>query len=88
MLTEHRFNVPIEVSDSTLDYDREEKLPTYGRAGVVEVWIVNLNEANLEVYREPHHTGYGSKTVLGAADQAAPLAFPGAGINVGELLKR
>ena len=78
----------IEVSDSTLDYDREEKLPAYGRAGVAEVWIVNLNEATLEIYREPHFTGYGSKTVLGAGDQTAPLAFPDAVINVGELLKR
>ena len=78
----------IEVSDSTLDYDREEKLPAYGRAGVAEVWIVNLNEAALEIYREPHYTGYGSKIVLGAGGQAAPLAFSDAVINVGELLKR
>ena len=88
VLTEHRFDAPIEVSDSTLDYDREAKLPAYGRAGVAEVWIVNLNEAALEIYREPHYTGYGSKIVLGAGDQAAPLAFPDAVINVGELLKR
>ena len=30
----------IEVSDSTLEYDRTEKLSAYGRAGVAEVWIV------------------------------------------------
>jgi Uma2 family endonuclease len=29
----------IEVSDTTLDFDREIKLPAYGRAGVAEVWI-------------------------------------------------
>lgn len=78
----------VEVSDSTLDYDREEKLPAYGRAGVVEVWIVKLNEATLEVYREPHFAGYSSKTVLGPGNQLAPLAFPDAVINVGELLER
>ena len=50
----------IEVSDSTLEYDRDEKLPAYGRAGVAEVWIVNLQEATIEIYREPHFTGYGA----------------------------
>jgi Uma2 family endonuclease len=78
----------IEVSDSTLDYDREEKLPAYGRAGVAEVWIVNLNAATLEVYREPHFTGYAVKTVLGPGDQAAPVAFADAVVSVGELLRR
>src|SRR5665213_224454 len=66
----------IEVSDSTLDYDRGEKLPAYGRSGISEVWIVNLNEGTIEVYREPHFTGYGSKIVLQGNDEAAPGAFP------------
>ena len=78
----------IEVADSTLEYDREEKLPAYGRAGVTEFWIVNLQEATLEIYREPHFTGYGLKTVLHAGDQARPLAFPDAAVDVAELLKR
>jgi Uma2 family endonuclease len=78
----------IEVSDSTLHYDREKKLPAYGRAGIPEVWIVNLIEAGLEVYREPHFTGYGSKTVLHPGDQIAPQAFPDVVVDVAELLKR
>jgi Uma2 family endonuclease len=78
----------IEVSDTTLDADQAEKLPAYGRAGVVEVWIVNLNEATIEVYREPHFTGYGSKTILKAGAQAFPLAFPDTAVDVTELLKR
>ncbi|MCX6930119.1 MAG: Uma2 family endonuclease, partial [Verrucomicrobia bacterium] len=78
----------IEVSDTTLDYDRAEKLPAYGRAGVSEVWIVNLQNATIEVYREPHFTGYGSKAVLQAGEQAKPLAFPDAIVDVAVLLKR
>src|SRR5439155_13081776 len=30
----------IEVADTSLHYDREEKVPAYGRAGILEVWIV------------------------------------------------
>jgi Uma2 family endonuclease len=78
----------IEVSDTTLDYDRENKLPAYGRAGIAEVWIVNLADLTIEVYREPHFTGYGSKTVLRAGDQATPQAFPDVALDVAELLKR
>ena len=78
----------VEISDSTLETDQTEKLPAYGRAGISEVWIVNLNDLTVEVYREPHFDGYGSKTVLRAGSQAAPLAFPDVVVDVGELLKR
>ncbi|PWU21100.1 MAG: Uma2 family endonuclease [Verrucomicrobia bacterium] len=78
----------IEVSDATIYYDRDQKLPAYGRAGVPEVWIVNLNDQTIEVYREPTFTGYASKVVLRAGDQAAPQAFPDLRLDVTELLKR
>jgi MEMO1 family protein len=78
----------VEVSDASVTTDLEEKLPAYGRAGVTEVWIVNLNEAAIEVYREPQFNGYASKTILSAGDQARPLAFPDAAVDVAQLLKR
>src|SRR5437667_3250875 len=62
----------IEVADTSLDFDREEKLPAYGRAGISEVWILNLPAKVLEVYREPHFSGYGSKKVVHAGDKAFP----------------
>jgi Uma2 family endonuclease len=78
----------VEVSDSSLAIDLEKKLPLYGRAGVVEVWIVNLEELAVQINREPHFSGYASKTVLRAGDQARPLAFPDTVVDVAELLKR
>jgi Uma2 family endonuclease len=78
----------IEVSDTSLTTDRVTKLPAYGRAGVAETWIVNLADLTIEVYREPHFTGYGSKTVLRPGDQARPTAFPDVAVDVAELLKR
>lgn len=78
----------IEVADSTLEYDREEKLPVYGRADIAEVWIVNLADLTVEVYREPHFTGYASKAILRAGDQAKPQEFPDVAVDVAELLKR
>jgi hypothetical protein len=48
---------------------------------------VNLNEETVEVYREPHFTGYGSRSILRAGEKAAPRAFPDAAVDVAELLK-
>jgi Uma2 family endonuclease len=77
----------IEVADTSLAFDRDEKLPAYGRAGIAEVWILNLPAKTIEVYREPHFSGYGSSQVLRAGDNASPLAFPDAVVDVTELLK-
>lgn len=78
----------VEVSDSSLTTDREDKIPAYGRAGIAEVWIIDLNELTVEVYREPHFTGYGSKSILRTGDKAVSQAFPDVAVDVAELLKR
>jgi Uma2 family endonuclease len=78
----------IEVSDSTLPFDRDERLPAYGRAGIPEVWIVNLTNLTIEINREPHFTGYGSKTILCAGDKASPATFPDVVVDVAELLRK
>ena len=47
-----------EVSDTTLKYDREVKLPLYARSGVREAWIVDLQDGSVERHTEPSATGY------------------------------
>lgn len=78
----------IEVADSTLAYDRAKKLPAYGRAGIPEVWIINLTERTIEVYREPQFLGYNSKSMLREGDQAAPQAFGDAVVDVKAILRQ
>ncbi len=78
----------VEVSDSSLARDLAEKLPAYGHAGIPEVWIVNLNDETIEVYREPNFSGYARKAILGADDIARPLAFPDLTVVVSELVRR
>jgi Uma2 family endonuclease len=77
----------IEVADTSVEYDREKKLPVYGHAGVSEVWIVNLQELLLEVYREPTSTGYQSVMRLREGDKISPLAFPDIVVDVKALLR-
>jgi Uma2 family endonuclease len=78
----------IEVADTSLDADIQEKLPVYGRAGIAEAWIVNLNERTIGVFRQPHFDGYSSKSVVAAGDAAKPQSFPDIAIDVADLLKR
>ena len=78
----------IEVSDSTVASDREKKLPLYGRAGIREVWIVNLPDQSIEVCRDPHYQGYASTEVLRPGAQARPLAFPDVALEVADLVRR
>lgn len=40
----------IEVADTTLGYDRQVKVPLYAKAGIEEIWIVNLTEEQIETY--------------------------------------
>ena len=43
----------IEVSDSTVAYDRDVKIPKYAQAGVPEVWQVNLPYDFIDRYADP-----------------------------------
>lgn len=48
----------VEVSDTTLRYDRETKLPLYARGGVREAWLVDLQNGVIELHTEPSTDGY------------------------------
>ena len=52
------------------------------------VKLLILVDQSIEIYREPHFTGYGLKSVLRAGDKAKPLAFPDVAVDLAELLKR
>jgi Uma2 family endonuclease len=83
----------VEVSESSLVLDRNDKASLYARAGIADYWIVNLVERVLEVYREPVADAaspvgwrYASVQTLGAGASIAPLAAPTARLTVGDLL--
>ena len=83
----------VEISDTTLAYDRGRKASLYARAGIADYWIVNVNERQLEVYRDPVPDAneafshrYTSRTELNAGASVSPLARPAASVAVSELL--
>lgn len=75
----------VEVSDSTLTYDRTTKANLYARAGIPEYWIVNLNARTLIVHRTPTDEGYNELRTLTETDSVTPLENSGS-ITVSEML--
>lgn len=83
----------VEVSDSTLTYDRDRKAELYAAAGIQEYWIVNLNDRILEVHRQPVEVGSGSSrfgyesiTHYSESESVTPLGALDATIAVSDLL--
>ena len=77
----------VEVSDSTLVYDRRRKGPSYARANVPDYWIVNLVDRVVEVYRDPTpEHGYQSTQTYRATEAITPLGAPNASVPVDDLL--
>jgi Uma2 family endonuclease len=76
----------VEVSDSTLDFDRRDKAEMYARAGVVEYWIVNLVDRQVEVYTRPSGPtpapAYSQRQVYGTG-MSVPLVLDG--VTLGQI---
>ena len=76
----------IEVSDTTLDGDRNEKLPIYAQAGIPEFWIVNIPDGVIEVYTDPSEGEYRTRRVFRAEDSVSPSAFSDISLPVSRIV--
>ena len=83
----------VEVSDTTLRFDRKTKTSLYAASGIADYWILNLVDRQLEVYRDPiadprtqFGWTYASRSDLLPGATVSPLALPGASIAVADLL--
>ena len=76
----------IEVSDSSLTYDRDVKAHIYGRAGIPETWVLNLPGDCLERFTEPGPEGYTQHITLRQGDKVTPVAPADMELAVDDLL--
>jgi Uma2 family endonuclease len=83
----------VEVADSSLAFDRTRKASLYARAGLAELWIVDLVNVALIVYRDPapsadsqYGAAYHTIETLRPPAAVTPLAAPTAHIPVADLL--
>jgi len=76
----------IEVADTTLSFDRRVKVPRYAAAGVPEVWIENLQDDTLLVFRDLAGTQYKTSLALRRGETIIPVALPDVIFSVEDLL--
>jgi len=77
----------IEVADTSLQKEREIKLPCYAASGIPELWIVNLVGKIVEVYSEPLTfangiSGYRERIDFEFGETIISKAFPNLGIEI------
>jgi Uma2 family endonuclease len=76
----------IEIADATLKCDRTHKAKLYAQTNVPEYWVIDINQRQLIVFRDPQDRMYQSEAVLTATDRIAPVAFPDVAIELQNLL--
>ena len=57
----------IEVSDSSIEYDQNVKIPLYAENQISEVWLVNLNDNCVEIHQKRYQNYYQSIQKLSAS---------------------
>lgn len=76
----------VEVSDSTLKYDRDVKLPLYAEAKIPEIWIVNLPKKIIEVYTNPEYEIYQTVKIYKRGEIVKSVLIPGIEIEADAIL--
>lgn len=79
--------VVVEVSFSSRNYDLYEKLPRYAEAGIPEVWVVDLLDNVVRVYRQPAGGRYVVEKVASQGESIAPDALPSLQLQVSDILE-
>ncbi len=72
----------VEVSDSTLEYERDVKIELYARHGIPEVWLLDINAREITVYREPVEGQYRLIRKPTAAEAVSSMAVPGVALRL------
>lgn len=66
----------IEVAESSLRYDQKVKAPLYARHGIPELWLVDVENHRLTIYRRPESGVYQDLVTPGAMTAIAPSLLP------------
>jgi Uma2 family endonuclease len=76
----------IEVADSSLVYDREQKLPRYAEAGIGEVWIIDVEQQLIEQYTQPLQAKYTQVNIIMYGRSITSAMFPAITLTTDRIL--
>jgi Uma2 family endonuclease len=74
----------VEVSDTTLNYDVNEKLPLYASGAIPEVWIIDVNRNRITQYHTPINDTYTRSRMYHSSDSI--MTTLGIEIQAGDIL--
>ena len=77
--------IAIEVANTSLAYDRKEKLPRYAAAGIPEVWLINVARQTIEQYAKPVNGQYTERLVVNRGQTLTPKAIDNVELTVDQI---
>lgn len=77
--------LPIEVADTTLNKDRNQKSRIYAKNSILEYWILDPHKRQVFVFRRPENAVYQEEFILKSEESIMLLAFPEIAIAVESL---
>jgi Uma2 family endonuclease len=75
----------IEVADTSVEYDREEKVPRYAAAQIPEAWLVDISGDIVEQYWQPRNGKYLLKRLVERGDTIVAQELPNLRIAVDQI---
>ena len=75
----------VEVAKTTLKQDRTVKAPVYARANIPEYWVLDVQQRQLYVFRQPEADTYQQEIILNQDATISPVAFPDIDVAVNQL---
>lgn len=76
----------IEVADTTVESDRRYKIPLYAKAGIKEVWLVNLPAEQIEIYADPSSGVYQTIFQVKRGEEAHSQRIPDLIVSAADVL--
>jgi Uma2 family endonuclease len=77
----------IEISDTTLKFDREIKIPLYAKHNIKELWLINLVDKRLEIYRTPNINKHLFQDIKILTEGSISALLANFNLNIDELFK-
>ena len=83
--TAHDVLLIVEVSVTTLDYDRDVKIPLYAAHAIPEVWLFDVATRSVSIFREPTRNGYRRLLTPSQSDTITALLLPAVQVPLAKL---
>ena len=76
----------IEVAETSVAYDRDEKVPRYAQSGIREAWLIDIAQGVVEQYTHPLGDHYGARQTLKRGEVVRATTVPDLALPIDQIL--